>query len=126
MKNIKAITGVLLIFILGAVGGVIGTYIFYKCRKDALVWGEPRDREEHMVRRLSRDLNLDNEQHDKVKEILHETRAEMKVVRKQYRPQIEAVLEKGHDRIRKILKPEQLEKFEKIVVERKERRNRME
>src|SRR3990172_6318892 len=107
MKNIKAISGVLLIFVLGATSGVLGTHIFYKSRIEALTCGESRGREDHILRRLGRDLNLDDQQLDRVKTILHETREEMKVVRKQYRPQIEAALEKGHERIRKILRQDQ-------------------
>lgn len=126
MKNIKAISGVLLIFVLGVASGVLGTHIFYKSRIEALTCGESRGREDHILRRLGRDLSLDGQQRDRVKTILHETREEMKIVRKQYRPQIEAVLEKGHDRIRQILRPEQLEKFEKIAAERSARRNKAE
>lgn len=126
MKNIKAISGVLLIFVLGVASGVLGTHIFYKSRIEALTCGESKGREDHILRRLGRDLNLDDQQLDRVKTILHETRAEMKVVRKQYRPQIEAVLEKGHDRIRKILRQDQQEIFEKIIAERRARRNKAE
>ena len=126
MKNIKAISGVLLIFVLGATSGVLGTHIFYKSRIEALTCGESRGREDHILRRLGRDLNLDDQQLDRVKTILHETREEMKVVRKQYRPQIEAALEKGHERIRKILRQDQQEIFEKIIAERRARRNKAE
>lgn len=126
MKSVKAISGVLLIFALGAAGGVVGTHIFYKFRMEALICGESKGREDHIVRRLSRDLDLDSRQVEQVRGILHETRSGMKVVRKQYRPQIEAVMEKGYERIRKVLRPEQLESFEKIVAERKARRSKAE
>jgi Spy/CpxP family protein refolding chaperone len=48
----------------------------------------------------------------------------MDVIRKQYRPQMEAVLEKSRAEMRRILRPQQLEKFEKFLAERKARHRR--
>lgn len=124
MKNVKAIIGIILIFTLGVAGGALGTHIFYKSRIEALMNGGSGAREEFIVKRLSRNLDLDSQQSEEVMAIMHETYSEMRLIRKQSRPQIEAVMEKGQDLIKKILRPEQREKFEKIIAERKARWNK--
>jgi hypothetical protein len=42
-------------------------------------------------------------------------------VRKEYRPRIEEILKRSQDRVRAILRTQQLEAFNKIVEERKKR-----
>ncbi len=124
MKNIKAVVGVLLIFILGVTCGTLVTHMIYKARIETIISGGPEMREEHLVKRLSRKLGLDSQQREQIKAILDETQSEMRLVRKQLQPQIEDILEKGQVKIRQILRPEQQEKYEKIITERKERRKK--
>jgi len=116
MKNIKALSGVILIFILGAASGVLGTKYFYKSRIEALICGESRTYVESIIKRLSSDLDLGSQQISQAKIILQETSSEIKLVRRQFHPQMEAIMEKGFERIRIILRPEQREKFDKIIL----------
>jgi len=124
MKNVKAIIAIILIFTFGVAAGAIGTHLFYKSRIERFMGGGGEGREEFIVKRLSRSLDLDGQQVEQVRAIMHETHSEMNLIRKQSRPQIEAVMEKGQERIKKILRPAQQEKFEKIIAERKARHHR--
>lgn len=124
MKNVKAIIGIILIFALGVTGGALGTHIFYKSRIEALMNGGSGVREEFIVKRLSRNLGLDSQQSEEVRAIMHETHSEIRIAHKMIHPQIEAVMEKGQERIKKILRPDQQEKFDKIIAERKARSNK--
>lgn len=126
MKNGKTILGILLVFILGAAAGALVTHIVYKSRMESLVSGSPGARQEMLVKRLTHKLDLDDRQRDQVRAIVRATEAEIKGVRRQFRPQIEAILEKSQARIREILRPEQQEQFEKIIAKRKTRWNRRE
>ncbi|HEY3309944.1 MAG TPA: hypothetical protein VGJ93_15940 [Desulfuromonadaceae bacterium] len=121
MKNIKAIIGIVLIFTLGAASGAIVTHMIERAKMESFIKGGPDTREETIVSRLTKKLDLDNQQQVQVKTIIHENHLAMRQIRKQCRPQIEAILEQGQARIKAVLKPEQQEKFRVLIEERKQR-----
>ena len=121
MKNAKAIIGVLLIFVLGIACGALLMHMSYKSRMDAFVSGKPGMREEILLKRLSQKLDLDEQQRAAVREIIRGTQAEMKEIRKQYRPQMVQTLEKSRAEVRKILRPDQQKKYDQFLAERKAR-----
>jgi len=43
----------------------------------------------------------------------------MKVIRKQIQPQVEELLTRSETKVRAILRPDQVEKFDKLIAERK-------
>lgn len=122
MKNIKAVLGVLLIFILGAASGIVATRMIYHSRLDAAMGGGQKAHEEMVVKRLTRKLDLNDQQREQVRSIVHETQGEIKLVRKQSQPQIETILAKSQAKINRLLTPEQQEKFARVIAERKARR----
>ena len=122
MKNTRAIAGILFIFILGAVSGAFVTHMIHRAHLESFVSGGPQAREELLVKRLIKKLDLDSRQQEQVKAIVHESHTGIRQVRKQSRPQIEALLEQGQARINAILRPEQQEKFYEIIRERKSHR----
>jgi hypothetical protein len=124
MKNIKSVLFILLIFILGAAGGGLATHIVYKSRMETFLRGDRKAHEEILLNRLSRKLDLDDRQREQARAIVEKTHEEMDNIRKQYRPQMEAVLEKSRLEMRQILRPEQLEKFEKFIAKHKARHRR--
>lgn len=87
---------------------------------------EPRTMREVIVERLHHKLNLDEKQLEQLREIVKETHDEIKNVRKQFRPQIEEILERSRNRVRTILRPDQLEQYEKMIAEHKKRREKEE
>lgn len=118
MKNIKAIMGVLVIFILGILVGILMTRMFYEPRIEALVSGNSQAREEVLIKMLSKRLNLDNQQLNQVKVIIHNTRQE---IRPQIHSLTQAAREKSQTELRKILRPEQIVEYEKMVAGKKDR-----
>ncbi len=66
-------------------------------------------------------VGLDANQLEQLRTIVQETHTEMRTLRKQYRPQIEEILKRSQDKVRAILRPEQLDVFNKIIAERKKR-----
>lgn len=124
MRNYKAIIGILLVFILGAASGAFITQMVHRDRQEAFLHGDPATREEAIVRRLTSKLGLDQQQQMQVRSIIHANHQAMQEVRRKSRPQIEAILEQGQKGINAILRPEQQEKFQKIIAERKGHRRR--
>jgi Spy/CpxP family protein refolding chaperone len=107
-------------FLLGIVVGCAGV-LFYAWNTG--VWHR-RPTEERIVRRLTRELSLTPAQVEQLKQILDDSDKKMDDLRKQLRPQFDAIRDDGHDAIRKILSPEQLQKFNQLVRRREERRRR--
>ncbi len=121
MKNFKVICCFLLMFALGVATGALAVHMIYKSRMDSFLRGDHKVREEILLKRLSNRLDLDDRQRDQVRGVIHETQVEMQKIRSQYRPQIEAVLDRSRNEVRKILRPEQQGRFDQFVAEHKAR-----
>jgi len=126
MKQWKIIISVVLIFGLGALSGTIVTYRIYRQQMENIIRDEPKAMRELMVQRLNSKLHLDAAQMEQIRTIAKETHAEMKSVRKKIRPEIEEVLSRSQAKIRAILRPEQLEKYDQILLERRKRHEKEE
>ncbi|HMK59913.1 MAG TPA: hypothetical protein VK452_02065 [Dissulfurispiraceae bacterium] len=121
MKGWKAIIGIVLVFLLGMMGGALTMHMFEQKKIYNMMNGDPAATKEYVVTRLNRELNLDSAQLNKLRDIVHETHSEMREVRRQIKPQIEEVLKRSQDKVRAILRADQLAKFDKIVEARKKR-----
>jgi hypothetical protein len=122
MKNYKALIGVVLVFILGVICGGVVTYVIQHSQMERFVGGGSEAREELLVKRLSRQLDLDSRQLEQIRPIVHETHLGIRQIRQQSRPQVEGLLDESQRRISAILRPDQREKFDKIITDRKARR----
>jgi len=111
-----------LTFILGVVVGGAGV-LFYGWQTGHWHRGFNRDR---MVQRMSRDLRLSDAQAEQLKRIMDESDQKLRELRKQTAPQFEAVRQESQDRIRQILSPEQLTRFNEQVRRFEERRKKRE
>jgi Spy/CpxP family protein refolding chaperone len=124
MKNVRPIYCILVVFILGTLCGTLGTHLFYKCGMDSIISSNGENREERLVNRLDRKLDLNAGQKEQVRAIVHETQEDIRQVRRQFRPQMEAAIEKAQTKIGVLLTPEQRKKFEQIIAERKGKSHR--
>jgi hypothetical protein len=79
-----------------------------------------------IVGRLSRKLDLDRAQQEKVRAIVTETRRDIDEIRKPVQAQVEAAIESSRARVRVVLRPDQQETFDRIQAERRKRRERQE
>ena len=122
MKGWKAVAGVVLVFFLGVLAGGIGVYRFHRHRMDRFFRGDPGAMSGLLVHRLTRQLDLDASQRDRVDGIARRTHEEVREVRQRCRPQVEEILEKGRREIRAVLRPDQQARFDQIVAERRHRR----
>ncbi len=122
MKKWRAIIGVILVFVLGAAAGALVTFGIYHQKMERGFREEPRRMREFIVGRLGHELHLDPAQMEQLRTIVRETHMEIRNVRRQFRPQIEEILSRSQDRVRAILRPDQLDKYERIIAEQKKRR----
>ena len=122
MKPVKPVLGIILVFILGVTCGSLVTYFISQSRIETFMKGGPQAREGHLVKQLTKELDLDDQQHEQVKAIIHETHEDIRQIRQKTRPQIETLLNESQLRISSLLRPAQQVKFKKIVAEHKARR----
>jgi hypothetical protein len=109
----------ILTFVLGLIVGSAAT-IFYGWRSGLMRPHRPD--EKHIVQFLKRDLNLDDSQTQQVSQIVHETGEKIRHLQQQTDPQFDAIRSESQDRIRKILNPDQLAKFNRLVERMEARR----
>ena len=118
----KATWLVILVFCLGISIGVLGTH-FWGDR----VWGAP-DHSTHakIVEDLTRQVGLTPDQRTQVEKITDDTRDRLDTIYQQVRPQYDQARQDGRNRIRALLTPEQLPKFEEFVRKLDEERKKRE
>ena len=110
----------ILTFVLGAVVGG-SAVLFYGWQSGR--WHHRPDRQ-RIVRHLTRELKLTPPQTEQVDKILAESFTKMSEQRKQVEPQIKAIHDETTNRIRQVLTPDQVMKFNEMVRRFEERRSR--
>ncbi len=124
MKNMKFVLCILLVFIIGAASGGLAMNIVYKCHLEAFLRGDRKAREEILLNCLSRKLDLDGRQLEQARAIVEKAHAEMDNIRNQYRPRMEALMDRSRAEMRQILKPDQMEKFDQFLARHDARHRR--
>ena len=113
--NRKAVLVVFVLFILGIALGSVGTYLVtmrvQAARPQATLAHNPA----HTMAMYTRDLNLNTDQQGQIQAILNDMRSRYAALHEKLDPEYEQVRQQGRDRIRQILTPEQLPKFEDLL-----------
>ncbi len=116
---------VAVVFVLGIVLGSVGTY--YRqvgAANGTSLTGYPVHSE--VMKRMSRQVGLTPEQETQVAAIVDDVRGRMHELAKQQKPQADAIRAEGRQRIRALLTPEQLPKYEDFVKQLDEDRAKAE
>jgi Spy/CpxP family protein refolding chaperone len=105
-------------FLLGIIVGGAGV-LFYGWYGGHWHHGSEKRR---VVQRFTRELNLNDAQVKQLDQIMDDSMKRFEDLRKQFEPQFDAAREESNNRIRQILTPEQLVKFNEMVRRFEERR----
>jgi hypothetical protein len=116
MRTLKRILGVLLIFLFGVFIGasVTGAGAMQKLRETLL--GGPEAVMDVVVKRLDRELKLDDEQKRKLQGIVDDARIKLRQSRMKIQPEMEETLQEAEQRTRTILYPAQVKKFDDLIA----------
>jgi Spy/CpxP family protein refolding chaperone len=119
----KAAGLVALIFLLGIAIGALGTHFWGE-----RVWSARAERpgRTKIVEDLTREVGLTPDQKKQVETIVDDTRTKFDAIHEQERPQYEQARQEGRNRIRALLTPEQLPKFEDFLRRLDEERKKKE
>jgi hypothetical protein len=101
-----------LTFVLGALVGAAGTF-FYGWQTNH--WRHPRHTPHDLVVFLQKQLNLSSDQTQQVSRLIEDWDRRNADLQKQIEPQFEAIRMETRDKIRKLLTPAQLEKYNEIL-----------
>lgn len=114
-SRLKIIAGVLLVFLLGAGIGSLGTFLYVRQKvREFVAEGPPPKRLERLMRHLLQDLGLSAEQRKAVEDIAKDMQVRMAELRTEYRPQVREIVESHLDKIEAILTPEQRSEMAEI------------
>ncbi|HEY7547661.1 MAG TPA: hypothetical protein VID27_22375 [Blastocatellia bacterium] len=125
----KAILIVIAIFVIGLAAGALAMNLYERTHQ-----GSRRDRD-RVITDMSNRLDLTSEQQTQIKAIVEETFGKYREIRRQmdedpevkkYMPRFDEARLQGRDKMRAVLKPEQLPEFENMVKEFDEQRQQRE
>jgi Spy/CpxP family protein refolding chaperone len=119
MKNWKAILGVAVVFLLGMTAGAFLTGAAAARRLHRVLHGQPAFTAQQVTRRLTRQLRLDPTQRDQMLTLVQAAQVQITDARQQCVPHVLAALDDFDAKARLVLRPDQAEKFDKLVADRK-------
>jgi hypothetical protein len=121
MRTIVRIFGVLLVFLFGVFIGAAGTNAGIARKAREVMMGGPEAVMEVVVKRLDSELKLDAEQKRKLQTIVDDAHIKLRQSRARVQPEIDATLHEAEERVRDMLYPEQVEKFDKLINRSREK-----
>lgn len=113
MKRWKSILLLALVFFAGVVLGVAGTRAVTR-HLTRMAIAHPERVQFVIERSLTRRLHLTTDQQAQLHDILTDTRTQMKTLREEFRPKVQAIYLDTDTKIDAILTPDQQAKYEKI------------
>jgi Spy/CpxP family protein refolding chaperone len=123
-KYAKFIAGVVL-FVSGAVVGVVGSRLLGERGPLALMHSDPRHFAVMAMRRLTSDLDLTQEQQDKLRPIIMDTTRQIIALRLEQEPRIRELIDTSIELTKALLTPQQREKFVGVMARLEARRKVM-
>ncbi|MBA7688958.1 hypothetical protein ES703_97448 [subsurface metagenome] len=121
MKRWKLVSGLLLVFVLGILAGAFGTRIYLKDRF-AHFRKDPKARQAFIMGKLSKELELTQDQKIKVEKIVAQVGAKRREFFLKNRPEIKRIMDEGFLQIKKELNNDQQKKLDVLREEFEKRR----
>lgn len=119
MNSRRAQISVFLVFVLGIVSGAALMHL-YQLRVQERILNSPDPLARIVVRQMDRKLDLSDQQEEQIHGIVREIRSDIVNMRREFLPEIVAIMDRGTARIAEVLTPEQRKEFERLSVRKKE------
>lgn len=113
MKRWKSILLLALVFFAGIVFGVVGTRAATRHFTQMAI-AHPERVQMKIERALTRRLQLSADQQAQLHNILSDTRTQMKALREEFRPKVQAIYQETDTNINAILTPDQQTRYDQI------------
>ena len=118
MKALVTKLSIIAVFVLGAICGASAIYI-YRLRVERQIIDSPEPVINLTIIGMDRDLDLSDEQKDRVREILRGARTQMLTSNPELIPNLRQLFESTQGRIGDVLTPEQQVTYQRLVEERR-------
>jgi hypothetical protein len=114
MNKLKLAVGIILVFLVGALVGALGTGIYFKHFMQRFDTGGPpmSERVQIMSKRFARDLDLTDSQREEIERIVRESQEKILALGREIFPEIEKIDEESFALMRDVLDSEQKEKLD--------------
>jgi hypothetical protein len=113
MNKIKLVVGIILLLLLGALAGSVGTGIYIRHRIEHIRPAKP-PKAHFLLRKLSRELDLTETQQVEIGKILEESHTEITALRRKFLPEIKDITDQSFAHIKEKLDKEQKQKLDKL------------
>jgi len=113
----KAVLIVIAVFIIGFVAGGFAINLFHRVGGYNAAAESAQATHDRHFQELKEKVNLTKDQEEKIRAIVDHTYAEYKQIGQEVDPKINAARQACRDKIRSVLTPEQLPRFEEMVRE---------
>ncbi len=121
-NKIKVIAGIVIVFLLGALIGSLGTGIYFKHRIRRFVKsGRPFPIKHFFMKRIS-ELDLNQSQQAEIEEIVNKLQAELFEFKKKSKPEAKKIVKRNISLIKEKLNSEQKQKLDNLLNEFHEKR----
>jgi Spy/CpxP family protein refolding chaperone len=114
MKKWKLVISVALVFILGVLVGSMGAGLFIKHHFPPPK-GDPSEMRAFILKKFSQKLDLTEEQRDGFKAIIDQVGERLEEHFRKTHSEIGEIVEPGFSQMRKLLSPDQQEKFDELI-----------
>jgi Spy/CpxP family protein refolding chaperone len=114
MIRVKLWIGLILVFILGAFAGSVGTGLYYKNRTERLTRYGHAARSHLLLKRLSRELSLTEAQKKEIGIIVDQFQTKLSQIKRSVRPDIRKLRDESFSAIRESLTDDQKNKFDDL------------
>ena len=122
----KASVLVLAVFLLGMLVGGLGIHVMGSRAAANNQQAPPPKTSEDVLKQLGAECSLTGDQEKQIKSIMDDVMSQYRDLYEPIRPQIEEVRQAGRQRMRAVLSPEQLPKFEEYLRRMDEERKKQE
>jgi hypothetical protein len=119
----KARLIVVSVFVIGFAAGALALNLYQQLSRSSSS-NVPHNGTEFLLKRMNDKVGLSSDQQEQIKKILDETNDKYKDLRgelepriKDFEPRFNAVRQESRDRIRALLRPEQLPKYEQMILD---------
>lgn len=119
MKTFKVIGLLALVFVAGFAGGVVATKIVVR-QMVAYAVAHPAGAGGKVELNLNHRLRLDQQQRERVHEILKDSRDKLRGVREEFQPKFNAIVLQTRTNIVAVLRPDQQERFAEFLTENRQ------
>jgi|SRR5215472_12327993 len=124
----KARVIVVAVFVLGLVAGGLSMTLYQRITNASDTHaGRPRGAkpQDYVLEKMNNTLNLTPDQQSSIREILKGTFEQYGDIKKDMEPRLDVVRQQGRQRIREVLRPDQLPKYEEMVRKHDSEREKM-